>query len=273
LDSKLAAYNQRQIDLRNTKIVIVIIFVIYGIITGLFYYFFPYIGNILIGLGYIGVIITFLWYTIHIPVESFEIKICSNLSKALDLLRLSMKEKPKPAEHHRKKAASHVREALRKIERLTFRIEISEIIEKSMHSRLSVLKTNIQKFMLPKIILGEDLMRMELTLNVLADFFGGEWESLGIEHLDIINQNLESSGAPSKEIRPFKSTLKEFSKSRPATIGLSLIIGFGLTVAIAMGGCIWLSLNLVEWARSNLHIFILGGIGLSALVSQVLMRG
>lgn len=219
-----------------------------------------------------GLVVCLFWYMTRLSSESFEIRICSNLSKALDLLRLSLGEKQKPAERHRRKAASYIREASRKIERLIFRTETSEIIEKSMHRRLSALEANIEKIVLPKIILGEDLARMELTLNVLADFFAGAWESLGIEHLDIINQSLESSGPPSREIRSFKSTLRELSKSRPAMIGLSLIIGFGLTVAIAWGGCVWLSLNFEEWARSNLNIFILGGIGLSALVSQVLMR-
>jgi hypothetical protein len=273
LQDKLEAYKERQKDRFKTKIYIIALWIIYGIIGAFFSYFVVNISNILIGIGYLGVLVTFFWYLTHFGAESYEMQICSYLSRALKLIKSSQKEKEKDAQRHRGKAADQISKALRELEKLDRRTKWSDIMEKNMHGRFSTLKNNIEKFVQPRVILGEDIFRMESTLEGLVKFFVEQWESLGIEHLDEINKNLESLGASSKEIRSLKSTLQELSKSKPAMISLSLIVGFGLTIAIAGGGCLSLSLDFVEWARLNLYVFILGGIALSALVSQILIRG
>lgn len=270
--SKLEAYNDRQKNRFYTKVKIVTSWFIYGISGWVATYLIPNITNILIGIGYLFGLTSFFWYVFYFPTESYEIDICSHFSKASNFLGLSMPEKGKAAERHRKKSANEVEKALEYIRRLIDKTAKSEIMEKSMHGRLFTLKTNIEKFVLPRIILGEDLVRMQSILNGLQKFFEDQWESLGIEHLDETNKNLADLGAPSKEIRTYMSTLRELIKRKPAIIGLSLFIGFAISTAMIGGICGAVSVNFAEWVKSNINYFMIAGIAMSALISEVLVR-
>lgn len=273
IEDKLAAYNTRQRERLYLKIKIVASWVIYGIIAGTITYRNPSFQDPLFAIGYVYAIGTFFWYLIlRSGRESYEIKICSHFSKATDFVKMTFKENKKDAKRHRDRAVEEIDTALENVDYLVGSSKGSEILEKTMLPRLAAFKTNVKRFLLPRVAMGEDMNRMQSTLNGLVSYFGEQWESFGIQHLDEINKNLESLGAPSKQVKTFASTFRESMKKKPVIIGLSLLIGFGISTAIIATSCQFLSLNFAEWARANLNVFILGGVGVSALVSSVLTR-
>lgn len=272
LRSKLDGYEENQKDRFRWKIYSISFWIIYGIVGSLISYFRLDIRNYIFAVGYLGVFASFLLYSKNFPPEKYEIVIFACFSKASYFVELSLQEKGKIAGRHRKKSANLIETALRKMDQLMNNIRKSEILEKTMYHRLSTLNTNIEKLVLPRVVLGEGLHELKSTLNGLAKFFGGQWESLGINHLDEINKNLETLDPPSEEVRTFMSTLNDFSRRKPVIIGLSIVIGFGITILMIAGFCIMRSIDFMEWIEVNLYGFMLAGIGFSTFISSVLIR-
>jgi hypothetical protein len=111
--------------------------------------------------------------------------------------------------------------------------------------------------------------RVESALSGFSKFFAGQWESLGIEQLDDVNQNLKNLGDPSKEITTFRSTLRDSLRSKPIILILSLLLGFGVSSLIIFGV---LTVDAVQWIKSNVGAFIIAGTALSALIAEIFTR-
>ncbi|MCJ7630792.1 hypothetical protein MUP77_00080 [Candidatus Bathyarchaeota archaeon] len=270
--SKLEAYDDRRRNRFYTKVKIVISWGICGVIGWIATSLKPDIANIAFGIGYLFVFATVFWYIFYFPWESYEMEICSHFARASNLIGLGIQEKGKAAERRRRKSADEVGKALRIIARLAVQTTKSDIMEKQMHDRLSTLKTNIEKFVLPRIILGDDLHRMQSILNGLEKFFEEQWGSLGIEHIDETNESITNLGVPSGETRTYTSSLRELIRRKPAIIFLSLVMGFAISSVMIGTICGVLSLDFVEWVKGNVHTFMLVGIAMSAFISQAFAR-
>jgi len=270
---KLVAYNARQKERLYVKIKIFTSWVIYGIIAGVIAYGNPSIQDLVFLIGYAYGVATFFWYIIFRSAnESYEIEICSHFSKAAGFVKMTFTEDEKNAKRHRDRAVEEIDYALGNVDHLVRSSKPSEILGKTMLPRLTAFKTNVKTLLSPRVAIGEDMYRMQSILDGLVSYFGEQWESFGIQHLDEINKNLESLGVPPKQLKTLASTFRESMKKKPVIIGISILVGFGISAAIIAASCQFLSLNFVEWARANLGVFILGGVGVSALVSSVLNR-
>ena len=165
-----------------------------------------------------------------------------------------------------------VKKALEQMESLSNTANKSTIMKKKLGSRISTLNESIEKLIIPRIILGEDLHRVQSLLKGMVKFFGGQWESLGTDHLDEINKNLQDFGPPSGEVESYWSKLEKLKRSKLLVFGFSLLVGFTITIIVLAVTCSLLSINFMDWLKVNLGAFFIGGATLSALLGGLLLR-
>jgi hypothetical protein len=269
MQDKIDAYRQRQKDRRKSRIVIVLFWVGFAVVATLVSIYAPIASNIFVVIAYFGFFITYFAYLRSNPPEKYEIRIGADFLEAMSLIKMSETEKGRAAARHRKRAAKYVERAIYRASRLSELAERSEIMEKEMCERLNSFIGNVQEFVLPRIVFGDEQGRLEPTLNGFSKFFAEQWESHGMKQLDDINQNLQNIGKPSKEIRTFLSSLHSLVKSKPITLILSLTLGFGLTTLIIFG---FLTTDATQWIKSNIGTFILAGTALSGLIAGIFIR-
>jgi len=138
-----------------------------------------------------------------------------------------------------------------------------------MCGRLTTFRECVGKFVLPRILLGEDTNRIESILSGFSQFFTYQWESSGVKQLDNINQNVQSLDPASKQIKTFWSAMYGTLHNKPFILVLSTILGFSATTLIIFG---ILNVDATEWIKSNVGSFILAGTALSALIAGIFAR-
>lgn len=272
MEVEYKAYKER----RSYRIKIIIIYIVcwipYFLLVSWIYFYVNWLFGLLVGIGFIGFIGTAMYVEYHFWIsEPNETMIFVNLYKALGLLELYSEEK-ESSKMLLRKATKHVKEAIKKMYPLWHPEKMNSILfDKEFREPLENLSKNLKNRILPRIIQGKEIHKMQSTLRGLVKVFGEIVRPISLNQIVSLNENLESFEEVSIREKTIKSAIKTAMISKPMKLLFSIFLGYFSIVAITFFFCQSLQMDFVNFLRNNLTVVISSGAVISGIIVTVLV--
>lgn len=205
--------------------------------------------------------------------EPSEKNIFVNLYRGSELIGLCSEKDEEESKLYLGKAVKHLKNVVSELDEMCgmeSRSKVNSILfDKEFVGRLERLADNLQHRILPRMLKSKDLSRIISVLHGLAKFFGEIQKPMSLNELDSINANLETYKEMPFRERAIKSMLKKALVSRPSQYIFSVILGYLSIIMVIWIFSQFLTIDFIEFMRSNLLGVVSGGAVLSGIIASL----
>lgn len=201
--------------------------------------------------------------------EWYETEIFVNMYEASKLLELCSKENEDPLFYSRK-ATKKVRYAIGRLRIWCNRTEASrsKLVKKEYAEPLRNLKENLETRILPRIAQHKDIESMIRVLRGLGKLFSETEKPVSLDDIISKNKDLERYDSIELEESPTRHFLATIMFSRPVKFLSSIFLGYLSITIVIWTLCHFLTVDFVEFMRSNLLGVVSGGAVLTGIIAS-----
>lgn len=271
MELEYKAYRERRSHRIKIATIFLICWIIYIALGVWIYYIHTKVFGIFFIIGLLGFFVSLAQvgsrYWISDPNEK---TIFKDLYRSSELIELCSENNYEESKLYRGKAVAHVKDAIWEIDDMCKTENINSILfEEEFASRLERLANNLKHRILPRIVEGKDLTETISVLHGLTKFFGEIGHPMSLDELDSINENLETYGEMPFTEREIKPMFKKALISKPSQLAVSIFLGYFSVTAIFWVFSQLLTIDFVEFMRSNLVGVVSVGAVLSGIIAGI----